>query len=110
MQYLMLICGVEPDREPTLEEMAPAMTWTAQMTARGVRQSGHRLGPGASATTVRVRDGQVLLTDGPFAETYEQVLGYDLLECANLDEALEVAAKHPTAQWGSVEIRPLWTQ
>ena len=66
------------------------------------------MGPAASATTLQVREGEVLLTDGPFAETYEQILGFDLLECANLDEALEVAAKHPVAQWGSIEVRPLW--
>lgn len=108
MRYLMLVCGVEPDREPTREEMAPAMAWTAEMNGRGVRLSGNRLGPAASATTVRVRDGDVMLTDGPFAETYEQILGYDLLECANLDEALDVAAGHPAAQWGSIEVRPLW--
>ncbi|HVQ94143.1 MAG TPA: YciI family protein [Mycobacteriales bacterium] len=109
MRYLMLVCGVEPGREPSDEEMAPARAWTAEMTARGVRRSGDQLGPAGSATTVRVRDGQVLLSDGPFAETYEQILGYDLLECANLDEAIEVASRHPTARWGSVEVRPVWT-
>jgi len=109
MRYLMLVCGVEPDREPSEEEMAPAMVWTAEMIARGVRRSGNRLGSAKSATTVRVRDGEVLLTDGPFAETYEQILGYDVLECANLDEAIEIAAMHPNAGWGSIELRPLWT-
>jgi len=109
VRYLMLVCGAEPGREPTDEEMAPALAWTTEMTDRGVRESGHRLGPAASATTVRVRDGQLLLSDGPFAETYEQVLGYDLLECANLDEAIEVASRHPAARWGSVEVRPVWT-
>lgn len=105
----MLICGAEPDREPTEEEMAPALAWTEEMDTRGVRRSGNRLGPAGSATTVRVREGQVLLCDGPFAETYEQILGYDLLECANLDEAIEVASRHPTAAWGSIEVRPVWT-
>lgn len=109
MRYLMLVCGVEPEREPSEEEMAPALAWTAQMSARGVRESGNRLSSARSATTVRVRDGEVLLTDGPFAETHEQILGYDLLECANLDEAIEVAAGHPCAGWGSIELRPLWT-
>jgi hypothetical protein len=109
MQYLMLVCGTEPDREPTDEDMAPAMAWTAEMTAHGLRRSGHRLGPAATATTVRLRDGELLLSDGPFAETHEQILGYDLLECANLDEAIYVASKHPNARWGSIEIRPLWT-
>jgi hypothetical protein len=109
MQYLMLVCGTEPDQEPSDDDMATAIAWTAEMTERGVRRSGNRLSPAGAATTVRIRDGGMLLCDGPFAETHEQILGYDLLECANLDEAVEVAAKHPTARWGSVEIRPLWT-
>ena len=58
---------------------------------------------------MRLRDGEVLLTDGPFAETKEQILGFDVIECADLDEALEIAAKHPVAKYGMVEVRPFWT-
>jgi hypothetical protein len=65
--------------------------------------------PGSSATTVRVRDGKSLIIDGPFAETHEQMGGYFLLDCENLDDAIKWAAKIPTAQYGSIEIRPLWS-
>jgi hypothetical protein len=60
----------------------------------------------ASAASVRVRDGQLLVSDGPFAETKEQVAGFDLLECASQDEAVQVAARHPVAAIGTVEVRP----
>ena len=69
-------------------------------TRRGVRLQGDRLRPASDATTVRVRDGEVLIVDGPFAETKEQIAGFDILECADLDEAIEVAAKHPVARFG----------
>ena len=64
----------------------------------------------ANATTVRVRDGKTLTTDGPFAETHEQLGGYFLLDCKDLDEAIGWAAKIPTAEYGSIEIRPLWSR
>jgi hypothetical protein len=62
----------------------------------------------SDATTVRVRDAEVLLSDGPFAESKEQIAGFDIIECADLDEAIEVAAKHPVAAFGSIEVRPFW--
>ncbi|QRP44894.1 YciI family protein [Amycolatopsis sp. FDAARGOS 1241] len=110
MRYLMLICGTSHDESKPAGEPIDSATeaWVKEMDGRGVRLMGQRLRPASSATTVRVQDGEVLLTDGPFAETKEQILGFDLLECADLDEALEVAAKHPAAQWGPVEVRPLW--
>jgi hypothetical protein len=79
------------------------------MTARGVLLDGSRLRPTSDATTVRVRGDEVLIADGPFAETREQIAGYDLIDCANLDEALEVASEHPTTLIGTIEVRPLWT-
>ena len=71
--------------------------------------SNNGLSPTHSATTVRVRGGQTLTTDGPFAETHEQLGGYSVLDCPNLDEAIRWAAKIPYAQYGSVEVRPLWS-
>jgi hypothetical protein len=71
---------------------------------------GSRLRPVSDATTVRVRAGEVLLSDGPFAETKEQMGGFDLIECKDLDEAIEVASKHPGAKFGTIELRPLWAQ
>jgi hypothetical protein len=65
------------------------------------------LAPTAAATTVRVRGGEVLISDGPFAETKELIVGFDLIECADLDEAIEVASKHPAASYGMIEVRPL---
>jgi hypothetical protein len=91
----------------TPEESLPT-AWVQEMDARGVRKFGSRLRPVSDATTVQVRDGEVLLSDGPFAETKEQIGGFDLLECEDLDEAIEVASKHPGAKFGTIEVRPLW--
>jgi hypothetical protein len=103
MKYLMFVCAgpdaAEVDPEP----------WLAEMGSRGVRLDGNRLQPVADATTVRVRDGETLITDGPFAETREQIAGYDVIECESLDEAIEVASKHPVAAFGSIEVRPFWS-
>jgi hypothetical protein len=80
--------------------------WLKEMSDRGVLKHGGQLLPVRTATTVRVRNHEVLLVDGPFAETKEQVAGYDVLDCADLDEALEIASRHPTARLGMVEVRP----
>jgi hypothetical protein len=79
-----------------------------EMTRRGVLQGGERLRPTSDATTVRVRDGEVLTSDGPFAETKEQVGGYFAVDCKDLDEAIKIASKIPTARDGSIEVRPIW--
>ena len=110
MRYMLLICGTEGE---LVDDGTPGMTieeWVEEMDGRGVRVQGNRLADPADATTVRVRRGEVLLSDGPFAETKERMFGYDLLECRDLDEALEVAAKHPMARAGMVEVRPFWTE
>ena len=70
--------------------------------------AGERLRPTTDATTVRVRDGEVLLSDGPFAETKEQMGGYYIIDCQDLDEAVEVASRVPAASFGSIEVRPIW--
>jgi hypothetical protein len=112
MRYLLLICGdddlrLTPEEEATMGPSTEA--WVAEMTERGVRLEGNRLAAAADATTVRLRDGEVVISDGPFAETKEQVAGYDLLDCADLDEAIEIASKHPMARFGTIEIRPFWS-
>jgi hypothetical protein len=112
MKYLMLICGDETldlTEDEGREMAAAGQAWAAEMDQRGVRLQGNRLQPVSDATTVRVRGSEVLIADGPFAETKEQIGGYDLLECADLDEALEVAAKHPVARIGAIEVRPFWS-
>ncbi|WAU81546.1 SgcJ/EcaC family oxidoreductase [Streptomyces sp. Qhu-G9] len=105
MKYMLLVRGEDSD-DPAAGE--PVGLWAAEQGARGVRLHGHRLRPSTETVTVRVRDGEVLRTDGPFAETKEIVGGFDVLECRDLDEALEVAARHPGAADGSVEVRGLW--
>ncbi|MBC3766251.1 YciI family protein [Neptunicella marina] len=83
------------------------MGFTEEMQAKGVLIAGDPLKEVATATTVRVKDGQMLSTDGPFAETREQLGGYYILECQNLDEAMSYAAQIPAAKTGSIEIRPI---
>jgi hypothetical protein len=80
--------------------------WIGEMDGRGVRLQGQELARVQDATTIRVRGGEVVIADGPFAETKEQIAGFDILDCADLDEAMEVAAKHPVARFGSLELRP----
>lgn len=111
MRYMLLICGDESIERSPEEEAAfgrAAMSWMKEMQERGVRLEGSRLRPVSEATTVRVREGKAMISDGPFAETKEQVGGYDIIECADLDEAIEVASKHPVAGFGAVEVRPLF--
>ena len=111
MQYLMMICTEEAGlpNGPESSDMLPEyIAFGEEMGQRGVLRGGARLRPTADATTVRVREGEVLTTDGPFAETAEQVGGYYLVDCADLDEAIGVAAKIPGARIGSIEVRPVW--
>ena len=105
---MMLVC-VDESVEVSEEEALPT-AWGEEMDGRGVRQLGSRLRPVSDATTVQVRGGEVLLSDGPFAETKEQIGGFDLIECKDLDEAIEVASKHPGAKFGTIEVRPLWEE
>jgi len=88
--------------------LAEYMAFGDEMGRRGVLQGGERLRPTTDATTVQVRDAKVLTADGPFAETKEQIGGFYLVDCKNLDEAIEVAAKIPGAHTGSIEVRPIW--
>jgi hypothetical protein len=85
------------------------MPWAREATARGVvLGDGARLQPASTATTVGVRDGEVLVSDGPFAETKEQIVGYHVIECADLDEAIDTASRHPVIrEGGRVEVRPI---
>ena len=87
------------------EEDRALEAWDAEMIARRILVGGNALRPASQGTTLRVRGGEVLLTDGPFAETKEQVAGYCILECTDLAEAIEVSARHPTAKIGAFELR-----
>lgn len=105
MRYMMLVCT---DTEPETDEsrIPDVDVWVAENDANGRRVDGNELAATSAATTVRVRGGEVLLTDGPFAETKEVIVGFDILECADLDEAVAVAAAHPMAWAGRLELRP----
>jgi hypothetical protein len=108
IRYLMLVCtdpAVDPREFARIEPVDP---WVAEMDGRGVRLYGSELEPPESARTVRVRDKHAIVTDGPFAETKEQIAGFDVLECADLDEAIEIASRHPMARLGILEVRPFW--
>ena len=107
MKYLLIIGA---DGSPAPEDLAlmrrECSGWVQEMDDRGVRLLGRELGPPQTAATVRVRDGETLVSDGPFAETKEFMAGFDILECTDLDEAIEVAAKHPSSWFQLIEIRP----
>ena len=111
MKYMFLIC-VDGSIKLTDEQRAQAqpdgIAWATEMDNRGIRIEGNALQATSDATTVRVRGGEVLIADGPFAETKEQIAGFDIIECADLDEAIEVAVRAPVAAFGAIEVRPFW--
>ncbi len=112
MQYLILIysdekAGANATKEEIDAWMGEYWAYTEAMDKAGVRKGGEALQPTATATTVRVKDGKKVTTHGPFAETKEQLGGYYLIDCKNLDEAIEWAAKCPGARVGSIEVRPI---
>jgi hypothetical protein len=114
MKYMLLMYADESKAPKSPEEyQAAGQAWYAlgkEIEAAGVLVSNTGLSPVADATTVRVREGKTLTADGPFAETHEQLGGYYLLDCKDLDEALGWAAKIPSAKYGSIEVRPEWSQ
>jgi hypothetical protein len=128
MRYMLLMCGdaeadeataeagvddarAEAGNDPVASEPDEPcwMPWTREMEARGVvLHDGAQLQPVSTATTVRNNNDEVLVADGPFAETKEVIIGYDVIECANLDEAIFAASRHPVARNGGVvEVRPI---
>jgi hypothetical protein len=110
MQYMLLIYSAESDdaNQDGQRLMADYGAFTQGIVQNGNFKSADRLRPVATATTVKVRDGKTLTTDGPFAETREQLGGYYLIDAKDLDEAIAIAARVPTARHGSIEVRPVW--
>jgi len=113
MQYLLMIYSNEAeyaklDAATGQKMMAEYGESTQSIVKSGNFKAGDRLQPASTATTVRVRDGKVLTTDGPFAETREQLGGYYLIDAKDLDAALAIAARIPGARYGSIEVRPIW--
>jgi hypothetical protein len=109
VRYALLICqdetvitGTEPRRVAAYED------FEERARARGALVGAQRLRPTTTATTVQVRAGDIVIADGPFAETKEQIAGFYLVECEDLDDAISLAAEIPSAQWGTIEVRPLW--
>lgn len=112
MQYLLMIyepekVWTEMSEDGRNKMFGEYMEFTSSVKASGHFKAGDALQPTATATTVRVRDGKTQVTDGPFAETREQLGGYYLIEAANLDEATKIAARIPSARFGSIEVRPI---
>lgn len=114
MKFVLLVCW-DADRMDAQTEPSPSdpkekegFPWLDDLRARGAWITGDQLAPPRRARSVRVRGGQALITDGPFVETKEAVGGFDIIECASMDEAVEIAAAHPVAQSGTIEVRPFW--
>ena len=112
MRYALLIYANEQDWSKQTEEQSQAqfqeyMAFTKDIVDRGIQQAGEALQPTSTATTVRVRDGETITTDGPFAETKEQLGGFYLIEARDLNDAIQVAARIPSARTGSIEVRPV---
>jgi hypothetical protein len=114
MKYLLLVCWdaermdaqTEPDPADASDE--ESFPWLDDLQARGIWVTGDQLAPPRRARSVSVRDGKPIVTDGPFAETKEAVGGFDIIECGSLEEAVEIAAEHPNAEMGTIEVRPFW--
>ena len=107
MRYMLFI-ATDPDAPAYVPEEDNIEEWFTETNSAGAHVLGDRLRPVEDATTVRIRNGETLITDGPFTESKEWIVGFDVLECADLDEAIEVASKHPMAYGGRLELRPFW--
>jgi hypothetical protein len=111
MRYVLLVCddeNVELSQEQVDQRFAEYTAVQEEMEARGMLRGRERLRPTSSSTSVRVRDGDLVIADGPFAETKEQIAGFYVIDCDDLDEAVEIAANIPAARWGTIEVRPVW--
>jgi len=109
MKYMLFTYrdpGVELNSEQRAAIPAAVEAWCTEMDARGVRLQGHVLAPAVNAKALRVRYGEMLISDGPVVVAKEQIAGFSILDCADLDEALEVASKNPGAAFGTLELRP----
>jgi hypothetical protein len=114
MRFLMFVCwdakkmDAQTEPNPTDAPVVEGFPWLDELQARGSWVNGDQLAPPRRARSVRVRDGKPIVTDGPFVETKEAVGGFDIIECGSLEEAVEIAAAHPVARTGTIEVRPLW--
>ena len=107
MKYLMLVC-VDPSLDVPPGGDEKIERWLAE--TRTTRLYGNALLGQEQAQVVRVRGGRPLVTDGPFAETKEHIAGFDVLECDSLEQAVQIAARHPVAEFGAIDVRPFWEE
>jgi len=107
MEYMFFVCtdSTAPAYDPADDDIE---VWVAEVEKRSGVHHGDRLRPPSDATTVKVRDGQLGVTAGPFTEASEWIGGYDVIDCVDLDDAIELASRHPMARYGQIEIRPTW--
>jgi len=114
MKFLLLVCwdvkkmDAQTEPDPTKAPEPESFPWLDDLQARHRWVTGDQLAPPRRARSVRVRDGKAIVTDGPFVETKEAIGGFDIIECASVEEAIEIAAGHPVARTGTIEVRPLW--
>ena len=113
MKYICLVYLVEKEMSALSKKEADTCTEESLAYDEGLRRSGHLLAahalqPVETATTIRVRNGKLSTTDGPFAETKEQLGGFYVIDARNLDDAIAIASRIPPARWGSIEVRPIW--
>jgi hypothetical protein len=109
MQYLLIICHDDSFR-PTETLVVDILGWIKEMESRGIRVYGNPLRPPSEATTVRVRNGNLTRMDGPFANSKDIMCAYELIECANIEDAIDVASQHPMAKAATIEVRPIWEE
>jgi len=107
VKYLLLAYIEDEPAERSPEEQASIASWTGEMTGRGLRLAGGILHPDRETTVLRQDGDELMITDGPFAETKEHLAGFEVLECAGLEEAIELASHHPAAGKGMIELRQL---
>ena len=107
MKFILLI-STDPEPDGVPEAPGDIDAWFAEIENYGKHLDGDRLRPAAQSKIVRVRAGKRMVADGPFAETKEQIVGFDILDCASIEDAIEIAAKHPMARAGRIEVRAFW--
>jgi hypothetical protein len=108
VKYLLIVRAEESALQDEPEVPAGCDGWSEELEERGKLLAGGILRPSRAGTTVRVREGRMLRTDGPYAEAKEVVAGFNLIEADSMDEAAEIAARHPVTRTGAIEIRPIW--
>lgn len=109
MQYLLIICH-DDAFTPSEKLFSDIGAWIKEMESRGVRVYGNPLRPASDGTTLRVRKGKLLRTNGPFTNSEEKMCAYELIECRDLEEAVSVASQHPMATVATIEVRPIWNE